>query len=84
VFLDGCFWHGCAEHYRPSQRNEGFWREKIVQNHERDAETDRLLQQAGWAVVRVWEHENPELAAGRIAEVVLARRIGRSFDEPLQ
>lgn len=82
VFLDGCFWHGCPDHYRPSQRNESFWREKIVQNHERDAETDRLLRQAGWTVVRVWEHENSELAANRIAEVVLAqRRACRSLDE---
>jgi DNA mismatch endonuclease (patch repair protein) len=75
VFLDGCFWHGCADHYRPSQRHEDFWREKIEQNRERDAETDMKLRQAGWTVVRVWEHENTELAAARIAKVVLAQRV---------
>ena len=21
VFVDGCFWHGCPEHYRPSTKN---------------------------------------------------------------
>ncbi len=80
VFLDGCFWHGCPEHHRPSRRNEDFWREKIMQNRERDAETDSLLRQAGWAVVRVWEHENPQEAAGRIARVVSAHRMDGSLE----
>jgi DNA mismatch endonuclease (patch repair protein) len=76
VFLDGCFWHGCPEHYRPSHRNEDFWREKIARNRDRDAETDSLLQQAGWAVVRVWEHEDAAAAASRVAAVVRARPVG--------
>jgi DNA mismatch endonuclease, patch repair protein len=78
VFLDGCFWHGCPDHYRPSRRNEAFWQEKIAANRGRDAETDGLLREAGWTVVRVWEHENPKTAAGRIAEVVLAQRTVRA------
>lgn len=75
VFLDGCFWHGCADHHRPSTRNSDFWSEKIKANRERDAETDKLLTAAGWTVIRVWEHEQPQEAARRIAEVVLARRL---------
>jgi DNA mismatch endonuclease, patch repair protein len=74
VFLDGCFWHGCPEHHRPSQRNEEFWREKIMRNRARDAETDQLLVGAGWTVVRIWEHESPEIAALRVREVVAAKR----------
>jgi DNA mismatch endonuclease, patch repair protein len=70
VFLDGCFWHGCPDHHRPSQRNEEFWREKIARNRERDAETDKLLEEAGWTVVRIWEHEEPELAALKVRETV--------------
>ncbi len=72
VFLDGCFWHGCPAHHRPSHRNEEFWREKIQHTRERDAETDRLLDAAGWTVIRVWEHERPELAAQRVRTVVLS------------
>ncbi|MFI6867267.1 very short patch repair endonuclease [Nocardia sp. NPDC050406] len=74
VFCDGCFWHGCPEHYRPSQKNREFWDTKIEGNRRRDRETDRLLTEAGWRVVRVWEHEDPEVAADRIAEIVVARR----------
>jgi len=77
VFLDGCYWHGCPEHYRPARRNEQFWREKIEGNRVRDAETDRLLREAGWTVVRVWEHEEIDAAAERVRTVVLSRRAER-------
>lgn len=74
VFLDGCFWHGCPDHHRPARRNEEFWRDKVTGNRARDAETDHLLESAGWMVVRVWEHEDPEVAALKVREVVKARR----------
>ncbi|MEU8048482.1 very short patch repair endonuclease [Micromonospora haikouensis] len=70
VFVDGCYWHGCPEHYRPARANEQFWREKIDGNRARDRETDRLLSDAGWTVVRIWEHESPVEAANRVKEVV--------------
>ncbi|MDK9319982.1 hypothetical protein FAM23864_001741 [Propionibacterium freudenreichii] len=25
VFIDGCFWHGCPEHYVPSKSNRRYW-----------------------------------------------------------
>ena len=28
VFIDGCFWHGCSQHYRPALINRGFWETK--------------------------------------------------------
>jgi DNA mismatch endonuclease (patch repair protein) len=74
VFLDGCFWHGCAEHYRPSTRNSEFWSSKMEGNRERDAQTDERLAVAGWRVIRVWEHEDPQQAAARVAQAVLALR----------
>lgn len=70
VFVDGCFWHGCAEHYRPARRNSEFWSTKIDGNRARDAETDALLAAAGWRVVRLWEHEDPAVAAVRVAAAV--------------
>lgn len=70
VFVDGCFWHRCPDHYRPPRSNAEYWEPKIERNVERDRETDTRLQQDGWTVVRVWEHEDPRLAAHRIAEVV--------------
>lgn len=74
VFVDGCFWHGCPEHYRPAKgETAAFWTDKIAANHARDADTDRLLRDAGWFVIRCWEHEQPEVAAARIARIVAER-----------
>jgi DNA mismatch endonuclease (patch repair protein) len=74
VFCDGCYWHGCPEHYRPASKNAEFWNSKIAGNRARDSETDHFLTEAGWLVIRVWEHEDPEVAATNIAEIVVSRR----------
>ncbi|MER5646022.1 very short patch repair endonuclease [Streptosporangium sp. NPDC002524] len=74
VFLDGCFWHGCPQHHTVAVTNATFWAEKVQRTRERDAETDRLLGEAGWLTIRVWEHEEPIRAAVQIAEVVNSRR----------
>lgn len=76
VFLDGCFWHGCPQHHTVAKTNATFWAEKVRRNRERDAETDRLLAQNGWKVVRVWEHDDPVEAAERI-EAMLDRASSR-------
>jgi DNA mismatch endonuclease (patch repair protein) len=70
VFVDGCFWHGCPEHSRPTKSHTKWWAEKIDANRRRDAETTALLEQAGWAVLRVWEHEDPATAADRVEAAV--------------
>jgi DNA mismatch endonuclease (patch repair protein) len=74
VFLDGCFWHGCPEHHRLAARNREYWSGKVRRNRERDRETGRLLGEAGWLVIRVWEHEDPQEAASRIAQLIAIRR----------
>ena len=74
VFMDGCFWHGCPEHYRASIRNSSFWVQKVDANKARDAATDEALVAAGWLSVRIWEHEDPKVAAPRIQSLILERR----------
>jgi DNA mismatch endonuclease (patch repair protein) len=75
VFVDGCFWHGCSEHGRRAHATNGwYWPEKIERNRRRDADTDLRLRDAGWTVVRVWEHEPSDIAANRIATAVAHRR----------
>lgn len=60
VFIDGCFWHGCPEHGRTEfNRNVAYWTDKIAGNRARDLETTGLLSEAGWHVLRFWEHEEP-------------------------
>jgi DNA mismatch endonuclease (patch repair protein) len=78
VFVDGCFWHGCPEHLVWPRRNEAFWREKITTNRLRDRDTDGRLAAAGWIVVRVWEHEDPNSAADRVEALVRGRWRGQN------
>lgn len=73
VFVDGCFWHCCPLHGTWPKANAAWWREKLEANRERDRQTDLLLTTAGWRCVRVWEHENPEDAAGSIEAVIRTR-----------
>jgi len=82
VFVDGCFWHGCPEHYRRSTKNRRFWDEKVEANRTRDRDTDQLLAGAGWAVLRVWEHEVGPDAALRVQEVVRQRSSAAAVVRP--
>lgn len=74
VFVDGCFWHGCPKHATWPASNADFWRQKIETNRRRDMDTDAQLKKAGWHVVRVWEHEDPDPAAAQIETLVRAER----------
>lgn len=74
VFVQGCFWHGCASHITHARTNEVFWSEKIATNQRRDRDTFARLLEVGWLPVEVWEHEDPQVAARRIAGVVAARQ----------
>ena len=60
MFVDGCFWHGCPEHYTRPKRNAEFWTEKLKRNMARDKQADQDLRDLGWRVVRVWEHQVTE------------------------
>ena len=77
VFVDGCYWHGCPEHFVQPKTNSEFWKEKIGRNIERDRDTDSTLRDAGWTVIRIWEHEEPEAAAAEIVELVRRKRAER-------
>jgi DNA mismatch endonuclease (patch repair protein) len=77
VFVDGCFWHGhgCGRNLKP-RRNATLWREKLTANHQRDARVTRLLRDAGWRVIRIWE-----CALANRASHCLAR-IQRALNRP--
>lgn len=57
VFMDGCFWHGCTQCHNFAEDCNDYWQSKIARNVERDARNTSALQEAGWKVLRVWEHE---------------------------
>ncbi|MBW1604561.1 very short patch repair endonuclease [Streptomyces sp. JJ66] len=74
VFVDGCYWHGCPEHYVPPKTNPGYWSGKVAGNVARDQDTNTLLSEAGWTVLRFWEHESPEACAREVFDTVTAIR----------
>lgn len=61
IFVHGCFWHqhdapGCHRAHAPRSNND-YWAPKLARNIARDAEALRLLTDAGWSVMTVWECE---------------------------
>lgn len=74
VFVDGCFWHGCPQHGRVPQSNSGYWAEKLERNLERDARNSTTLAEAGWLVLRFWEHDPIEEVAEKVHLHVTTRR----------
>jgi DNA mismatch endonuclease (patch repair protein) len=70
VFIDGCFWHACPEHGSKPKSNQWYWSPKLARNVERDRAADEALVQAGWTVVRLWEHTPLEDAVALVVDAV--------------
>jgi DNA mismatch endonuclease (patch repair protein) len=74
VLVDGCFWHSCPLHGNAPRANEMYWSEKLARNRARDLRDTRRLTDAGWHVLRFWEHEAPPGCADAIEVAVGKRR----------
>lgn len=72
VFIDGCYWHMCPEHFSMPKANLDYWQPKLERNVSRDREVDNHLQREGWTVLRFWEHESPTATAGAIVATLAA------------
>jgi DNA mismatch endonuclease (patch repair protein) len=70
VFVDGCYWHCCPLHGTRPQENSAYCEAKLTGNLARDRRVDKALGEAGWTVVRIWEHVAPAAAAGEVAAAV--------------
>ena len=70
VFIDGCFWHACPDHGSKPKNNEWYWSPKLANNVERDRAADAALADAGWTVVRLWEHVPVADAVAAVIAVV--------------
>lgn len=71
VFVDGAFWHGHPDYYRPGQSGP-FWDAKIAENQARDERVTRELRDLGWTVVRLWDFEVEADASGCVERVLAA------------
>ena len=73
VFVDGCQWHGCPDHYVFPRSRRDFWGAKLLENADRDTRQTRSLREDGWRVYRVWEHAvftELDRVVGEICEVL--------------
>jgi DNA mismatch endonuclease, patch repair protein len=68
IFVDGCFWHRCPEHGTSPRANSEYWLTKLNRNVERDERVNAALVEAGWTVVRLWEHVSIQDAADAVFE----------------
>ena len=72
IFIDGCFWHGCPDHYvRPRSRAD-FWADKLLTNVLRDRAQTMRLEDQGWTILRFWEHDIACQPEKVVAEVIRA------------
>ena len=78
VFVDGCFWHGCPIHATFPKSNQSYWLPKLAENKARDLRQTAKLSDAGWEVIRAWEHEcipPSGKLVGRVERVVRRRSL---------
>lgn len=66
VYVDGCFWHNCPDHFSNYQdtwikyrRQESLGRttHSVLKGTLKEALRDSQLTEQGFMVVRIWEHE---------------------------
>lgn len=74
IFIDGCFWHSCPQHGNAPSVNTEYWGPKLQGVIERDLRNTRTLTNAGWTVLRVWEHDAVDVSVARVMEA-----LGRSL-----
>ncbi len=76
VYVDGCYWHGCRPRH-DAQEQRPVVEGKLDTNRSRDADTDARLTEAGWTVLRFWEHDDPVESAAKVVAVVRGEIAGR-------
>lgn len=79
IFVNGCFWHhhtNCRSATIPKV-NRLFWKAKFVGNRRRDAAKVKLLRNAGFATLIVWECEiaDSETLKKKLSKLSEPRRI---------
>lgn len=78
ILVNGCFWHRCPVCNPPDiKTHSAYWEAKFRRNVERDAQNQAALEQLGWTVVVIWEHElkkkNLEATRERLRTLMAAK-----------
>lgn len=70
VYIDGCFWHQCPDHFHMPKSNLAYWVPKLERNVARDRLVDEALAADGWQVLRIWEHTTAAEAADAVIDAL--------------
>jgi DNA mismatch endonuclease (patch repair protein) len=54
LFVDGCFWHCCPQHYRRPKSRQGYWIPHVEESNARREERRKALP---YPWTRIWEHD---------------------------
>ena len=58
IFIHGCYWHGCEIcGWKAPKHNTEYWVNKIGKNKARDNVNKEKLEELGFIVLTLWEHE---------------------------
>ena len=77
VFVDGCQWHCCPQHWVRPKSNTDFWDRKFETNRNRDADVNKHLHDRGWTVLRFWEHEIERDCSAIVDQIAQTLRNGK-------
>lgn len=70
ILVDGCFWHCCPKHGTSPKSNQDYWIPKLADNMARDQRQTAQLLDAGWLVMRIWEHDCLPPSANVVNQIV--------------
>lgn len=65
IFVQGCFIYGCPQCARGT-KSQTWWKDDIDRRAAARAQQVKSIENAGWTVVIVWEHEDPAVVADRL------------------
>ena len=71
VFVDGCFWHACPDHFWMPRANVAYWQPKTAANIAWDRQVDAARAANGSSVLRVWEYVAATDAATTVVEALV-------------
>ena len=78
IFVDGCFWHGCPQHYVRPRVRQRYWDAKLARNRDRRARALCELESQGWTSLEIWECEISERLSALLSQIEHAMRGSKS------
>jgi DNA mismatch endonuclease (patch repair protein) len=71
IFVNGCYWHGCKIcGWTEPKHNTEYWVNKIIKNKNRDIVKQKQLEELGYLVLVIWEHEIKKDIQGAVNKIM--------------